>query len=149
FWIDSTISGESPASIMTAPKDGSASPRSIADNQNRAVGLNVQDGYVYWTTSFSVGQILRCPTTGCAPSGPESLIDHRPFPNCLWIDSRAIIWRENYRGADDVFQAAAIQIFACQPSDCRATSRLLVDGIAASTPAYGSPAWGPKVVADS
>ena len=89
YWIEQA--GQANASIKRVPKDGSEPATTLAARQNQAATLAVDSEFVYWGNTFSVGNIVRCPLTGCAAE-PTVLVTNQNLPRALAVDGKWMFW---------------------------------------------------------
>jgi hypothetical protein len=80
-------------------------------NNDARVAVDAQHIYAIFRTSEEAGRIVRCPKTGCAPSGPEHLVNVTvggvTSLSELALDSGFVYWAETNRdGASSIFRAA-------------------------------------------
>ena len=130
YWIaPDTLELGSPISIMSAPKDGSAAPKVIATRQNQAASLVVQDGFVYWATSYTLGGLARCPAAGCGGSEPEVLAERQYFPQFVSLDGHTLFWMNGPGGQNMAMSLdRPVQLLTCRLPDCATSTEVLDEG---------------------
>jgi hypothetical protein len=127
--------------IFSAPKDGSSAPREIAGRQNQAAGLVVRDGFAYWSNSFTLGAVARCPIDGCATGEPEILAAGQYFPQFADPAGDVLFWM-NGAGAPDLSGVdRPVQLLSCSLADCSSTTEVLGEGRAGSFGVRANAPW--------
>src|SRR5687767_12077370 len=120
YWIEgdgSIAVPEKSIALRSAPKDGTSPPALLAAQQNQARSLLLHDGFVYWTTSFSLGAVARCPLGGCPIDGPEVLAEGQYFPLFATPSRDSLFWMNGAPAPGKLHVA----IFACQSRSCGST----------------------------
>jgi hypothetical protein len=79
-------------SIRRIAADGTSPLQEVAEAQPALGSLAIREPYVYFTNSISIGAILRCPVTGCLPSGPEVVASRLAYPDGLVADDTNAYW---------------------------------------------------------
>ncbi len=85
FW---TTSG---GHIESCALNGCPSPTVLAPSEPSPYFIAVYGGDVYWGDSLDPGRVQRCPTSGCSPTGPQT-IAATPFSNGIAVDATGIYW---------------------------------------------------------
>jgi hypothetical protein len=123
--------------VQRTLKDGTGTVEVLADNEQvntftndytgeyrtpppPALGLAVDDSYVYWSENVLVGSIVRCPLSGCS-GAPEVVATPVRVPAGLWLDGSSLYFQHE----SDAYQYA---VSRCTLGDCGAPS-LLASGI--------------------
>ena len=137
---EEALPSENPGSLRVGSQDGSTIWSTFAGVQNQAAALTVRNGFVYWTTSFSVGTIARCPLAGCSAAQPEIVASNQDFPHFVDSAGNTIFWMNGSTGLGD---SRPVEILGCQAADCGATLEVLDQGLGASSGAR-NPAFPPR-----
>jgi hypothetical protein len=130
YWIaaDTAYPGP-PVAVLSAPKDGSQVATALADRQNQAAALTIHNGFAYWTTSFTLGTMARCPVAGCASTGPEILAEAQYYPHFVNPSDDVIFWMNGASAPDTPSKfGRPVQILSCQAAGCSSTTEVLDEG---------------------
>ena len=119
----------SPVSIVSAPKDGSVGFTVLAARQNHAATLTVSDGFVYWSTSDSLGTISRCPLAGCTSDEPQLIIEGQYYPHFVNPSGDAIFWMNGPSAPGSTASIdRQVQIIGCRIANCSSSRDVLEEG---------------------
>jgi hypothetical protein len=90
----------------------------------------MRDGFVYWTTSFTLGAVVRCPIAGCPSDGPELFVDRQYFPRFVHPADDFLFWMNGASAPDTASSPGCpVQILGCQLASCTATTELFDEGM--------------------
>jgi hypothetical protein len=89
YWIANA--GQPNAAVRRIAKHGDGAPATLIAAQNQASALAVHAGSFYWSNAYAVGDISRCPSSGCAGS-PTTLVAEQARPSALATDGRTLAW---------------------------------------------------------
>jgi hypothetical protein len=115
FWI--AKSGEASFDIVRAAKDGGHPPTVLVSGQNRTDSLTARGGWVYWTNGYSVGTVLRCPTTGC-DNAPSVVAEAQHYPHAIAVDDGQVFWTNR---EDPTSGSPPATLVKCAQSGCGST----------------------------
>jgi len=129
--------------VMSAPKGNLGAATTIAADQNQAAALTLHGGYVYWTTSYALGTVVRCPITGCAGGAPEVLAERQPYPHFLQTDGDFVFWMNGPKAPDtSPSRERPVQILGCQLPNCASSIEVLDEGLGGGFGARANATWG-------
>jgi hypothetical protein len=112
-------------SIVSAPKDGSLVPRTLATGLTKASSLAVEEGFVYLATLESQGKIARCPTSGCS-GAPDALLDQQYYPHYLTFSNGVLFWLNETDPADKLTAInRPAKLLGCVAASCAETVEVL------------------------
>ncbi|MET0594399.1 MAG: hypothetical protein ABW133_16980 [Polyangiaceae bacterium] len=128
YWIAGNTYPGISVRISSMPKDGSGPVTHLVDGQNQLASFALHDGFVYFTTSTTLGTIARCPVTGCDASGPEVLADRQNYPNFVNPSADGLFWMNGPAGPDIGRLDRPVQIVGCQMPACGSSIETLDQG---------------------
>jgi hypothetical protein len=111
--------------VATAPKDGSAAIRYIAEGLSMLRSIAVQGETVYFSEFYSGGWVKSCPVSGCGKA-PTVLASSLDFPTLLDVDGDRAYW---FQSIGDWYghpgQDAAADLMECPLEGCGSSPTVL------------------------
>ena len=89
YWISPL--GRPNGVVKRVVKQGGQPVETLVTEQNQPSALALDSDFFYWSNSYSVGTISRCPLTGCA-GAPTVIVVDQDRPSPIVTDGKSIFW---------------------------------------------------------